>query len=249
HIGARRLARVLLAPAPGVTANCVVTALVAERPQLLENPNERQPLARWLAAVLQKQGIKPIAPRPDLRLGLDIPFIAELRRLRTDDLPNHLPRNAKVAANRLDRHLPREIRRTNFGYRLHDQHLDLGLPNNQEACVDPYPRGPDWMPITPKTGSLFHADSHADHRRGSSATAASDPQPDRQRHRGDERTERRAARLASQHRKCWAERDSGRGAGFGSGAAARKPAAPVRRLLHDQGQRNGNGAVDLPVDH
>jgi len=26
--------------------------------------------------------------------------------------------------------------------------------------VDPYPRGPDWMPITPKTGSLFHADSH-----------------------------------------------------------------------------------------
>src|SRR5271166_5462431 len=82
-------------------------------------------------------------PRPDLRLGLDIPFVAELRRLRTDDLPNHLPRNAKVAANRLDRHLSREIRQTNFGYRLHNQHLELGLPNNQEACVDPYPRGPD----------------------------------------------------------------------------------------------------------
>jgi hypothetical protein len=27
--------------------------------------------------------------------------------------------------------------------------------------VDPQPRGPDWMPITPKAGSLFHADSHA----------------------------------------------------------------------------------------
>ena len=25
--------------------------------------------------------------------------------------------------------------------------------------MDPYPRGSDWMPITPKTGSLFHADS------------------------------------------------------------------------------------------
>ena len=25
--------------------------------------------------------------------------------------------------------------------------------------MDPQPRGPDWMPITPKTGSLFHADS------------------------------------------------------------------------------------------
>src|SRR5215217_4324992 len=27
-----------------------------------------------------------------------------------------------------------------------------------EASVDPQPRGPDWMPITPKAGSLFHAD-------------------------------------------------------------------------------------------
>ena len=30
-----------------------------------------------------------------------------------------------------------------------------------EATVDPPPRGPDWMPITPKTGSLFHADSQS----------------------------------------------------------------------------------------
>lgn len=27
--------------------------------------------------------------------------------------------------------------------------------------MDPYLRGPDWTPITPKTGSLFHADSHS----------------------------------------------------------------------------------------
>ena len=25
--------------------------------------------------------------------------------------------------------------------------------------LDPLSPGPDWMPITPKTGSLFHADS------------------------------------------------------------------------------------------
>ena len=36
--------------------------------------------------------------------------------------------------------------------------FELGLLKDQEACVDPYPRGPDWMPITPKTGSLFHAE-------------------------------------------------------------------------------------------
>jgi hypothetical protein len=32
--------------------------------------------------------------------------------------------------------------------------------------VDPYPRGPDWMPITPKTASLFHADAQPDAREG-----------------------------------------------------------------------------------
>ena len=30
-----------------------------------------------------------------------------------------------------------------------------------EASVDPQCRGPDWMPITPKTGSLFHAETQS----------------------------------------------------------------------------------------
>src|ERR1700736_4151151 len=32
-----------------------------------------------------------------------------------------------------------------------------------EASVDPQPRGPDWMPITPKTGSLFHAETQLEY--------------------------------------------------------------------------------------
>ena len=28
--------------------------------------------------------------------------------------------------------------------------------------MDPQPRGPDWMQITPKAGFLFHANSHPD---------------------------------------------------------------------------------------
>ena len=32
-------------------------------------------------------------------------------------------------------------------------------PCTQEASVDPQPRGSDWMQITPKAGSLFHANS------------------------------------------------------------------------------------------
>ena len=31
--------------------------------------------------------------------------------------------------------------------------------------MDPQPRGPDWMQITPKAGSLFHANSHRALRR------------------------------------------------------------------------------------
>lgn len=30
--------------------------------------------------------------------------------------------------------------------------------------MDPQPRGPDWMPVTPKTGSLFHAYSQGIYR-------------------------------------------------------------------------------------
>src|SRR5437763_3785632 len=37
---------------------------------------------------------------------------------------------------------------------------NLAPASPTEATVDPPPRGPDWMPITPKTGSLFHADLH-----------------------------------------------------------------------------------------
>ena len=33
--------------------------------------------------------------------------------------------------------------------------------------MDPHPGGPDWMPITPKTGALFHADFRSRFRRGS----------------------------------------------------------------------------------
>jgi DNA-binding XRE family transcriptional regulator len=42
--------------------------------------------------------------------------------------------------------------------RLHDlsRVLDGGYPP-RKATVDPPSRGPDWMPITPKTGSLYHA--------------------------------------------------------------------------------------------
>jgi hypothetical protein len=44
--GARRLARAFLPPADRIAANGGIAAFVAERPQLLENPDQSQPLAR-----------------------------------------------------------------------------------------------------------------------------------------------------------------------------------------------------------
>lgn len=37
--------------------------------------------------------------------------------------------------------------------------IPASAPMTMEASVDPQSGGPDWTPITPKTGSLFHADS------------------------------------------------------------------------------------------
>src|SRR5580693_8043533 len=44
--------------------------------------------------------------------------------------------------------------------RLHYQHPEPGSHVPMEATVNPCHRGPVWMPITPKTGVLFHAYSH-----------------------------------------------------------------------------------------
>src|SRR5208337_4239330 len=72
----------------------------------------------------------------------------------------------------------------------------------------------------PRFGADATRGGLADHRRRPSATAAGNPQLDHQRHRGDERTERSATRIAAQHRESRAGRRAGRGARFRSGAGA-----------------------------
>ena len=130
---------VLLAPSPGVAANRVIAALIAERTQLLEDPNERSPRSRaGLPSFSKSNRFKPLAPRPDFRLGLDIALIMELCRLRPDDLPNHFSRNTQIAADRLDRHLsaknmPNEFWRSS----PRSQHLGLGSLRDQGGLCGP----------------------------------------------------------------------------------------------------------------
>jgi iron complex outermembrane receptor protein len=68
--------------------------------------------------------------------------LKELCRLRPDDLPNHFSPNTQIAPDRLDRHLSRKIRQTNFGDRRHNQHLELGPLEIRSLC-GPLSRGPD----------------------------------------------------------------------------------------------------------
>jgi hypothetical protein len=131
HIGGRRRIRAFLPPASGIAANRGVTASVSKSPQRLVDQDRRQPLTRRLAVILHKKWIKPIAPRRTLRLGLHLSFAMKLRRLRSDNLPAHFPRQTQSAPNRLDRHPLGEISPTNFSDRLHPQHLELGLPKNR----------------------------------------------------------------------------------------------------------------------
>src|SRR5271157_713457 len=61
--GARRRTRMRFAPAPRISPDGVVSASVAERPQLLENSDQRHPLARRRVRVPRQPPIAgPCAP-------------------------------------------------------------------------------------------------------------------------------------------------------------------------------------------
>src|SRR4051795_6885943 len=119
----------------------------------------------------QEQSLELVAPGPDPRHGLGLALVAELSRVRAQDLAHHLAGETQLPADALDRLLVNEIRPADLRDRLHNQHPDLGPMSSMEASVDPQPRGPDWMPITPKLGALFHADPQA--RRGSATSLVS----------------------------------------------------------------------------
>ena len=58
HIGVRRRARIRSSPSSRIAPDGVIAAFVSKRPQLLENPDERQPLARRRLDVRRQQPIK-----------------------------------------------------------------------------------------------------------------------------------------------------------------------------------------------
>src|SRR6266581_2689841 len=120
-------------------------------------PRVQVPLKKAKARLWASNTISWVAPGINPRQRLSAPLIAKLGRPRSDHLAHDLPRYPKLAADRLDRLLLNEKRATDLCDRLHYQ---LPCPPWKPLWT-PRPGGPDWMPITPKTGSLFHAYSQS----------------------------------------------------------------------------------------
>ena len=96
HEGRRR--RRVLPPRPvhREAPNRVVAARVAQPPQLLENPHQRQPLPPRPTCVTGEDPVEPLPPRPDLRLRLDVPLVHERRLVAPDDLAHRIARDVQL---------------------------------------------------------------------------------------------------------------------------------------------------------
>ena len=73
-----------------------------------------------------------------------------------DDFPHDLARNPQLSANLLYRLAQREIGAAYFAQSSPQSAFQSRPPRSRKASVDPTPRGPDWMKISPVAGSLFH---------------------------------------------------------------------------------------------
>ena len=164
HIRARRLARVLTCPKPGRSDEPRHSRPHSRAHKLLEDPNERQPLSRVnLPSFSKSNRSSRSRQRPDFQLGLDYRadngtlFACDRMTFRTTFREHANRGRSPLIVIFREKNTPRRI----LAIVSRNQHLGLGPLRDQEAWVDPYPRGPDWMPITPKTGSLFHAESQS----------------------------------------------------------------------------------------
>lgn len=92
-------------------------------------------------------------------------LVAKLRRLRTDDLAHHLPRDTEAKAVRLARLALNEVRATDLRNRLHYQHPRVG-PHENGSQSGPSVRGSRLDADHPQTGSLFRAETQAESERG-----------------------------------------------------------------------------------
>src|SRR5271170_2770859 len=87
------------APSPGVASHGVVAALVTKPPQLLEQPDQRQTLARRRLRVLRQHPIDLGLPATEFGARLNLSLVGKRRLPRTKDPANRIPRDLQIAGN------------------------------------------------------------------------------------------------------------------------------------------------------
>ena len=109
-------------PGTGVAAHRVVPALVAERAQGLEHPDQGQPLTRRLRLVGSQQPIQLRLPAPQLRQRLDLARVGELGGTRAQHFAHRVARDVQLPDDLLDRLAPHEKLAPDPRNRVHALH-------------------------------------------------------------------------------------------------------------------------------
>jgi hypothetical protein len=152
-----------LRPRPGsrIPAHGIIAAAITQGPELLEDPDVGQALALRPPGVLGQHVVELGSPGPDLRQGLYIALIGELRRAGANNLPHRLPRHPQLTADLLDRFPILKIRPPDLRNRLHHQHPKLGSRFPRKHVGPPVSGGSLLDADHPNTGSFLHAGSQS----------------------------------------------------------------------------------------
>ena len=103
HEGSRRSRAARAPPGRGVAPDGVIAAFVAQTAQVLEDPQQRHPLAPAARSIRGEETLELLAPRPELRMRLNAALVLEHGLLGPQNLPHNLPRQLQLTADLLDR--------------------------------------------------------------------------------------------------------------------------------------------------
>src|SRR5690606_38603721 len=145
---------------PGVTSHGVVTTLVAEIPQVLEYPDQRQPFAGGFGLVDQQHSIEMIPPGAELRLRLAGALVFELRLIAAQNLAHHFARYPQLAADRLDRLALHPGKSAYLQNCLHNKRPNKKPPMKPEAVVTPSSEGVPFGSRSPRQRGPYSMLNH-----------------------------------------------------------------------------------------
>ena len=151
HEGRRRRGRLPAPPLGCIAPYRVVAALVTEPTQVLEDPQQRDPLTPIAGRIHRQQSVQLLPPRSELRLRLDAALVLERNLPRAENPPHRIPRNVQLTSDLPDRPAAHKVLAANPRNRIHALHPLATHPETRTGSL----RG------TRGGGSTFDADPAA----------------------------------------------------------------------------------------